>query len=256
MATKSPMKKRKYRGGFLAKLLTVLAAVAAVVIGVMIFFKVQTVSVLGNGRYTAAEIIEASGIATGENLMTLNKPAAAQNIKTRLPYVEEVRIARQLPDTVLIEVTESEAVAIVCDETGGQWLLNSSAKIVEQVTESTLPSFLEGLIEVTGAYADTPVVGQSVTLQQEEQSAALKQLLQSLSQTALLGGVRSVDLERTYELKLYYEDRFEVQLGGTDQLDYKIRYLEEIVLNQLEPTKTGTIDLTLEEEGVARLIPW
>ena len=63
-----------------------------------------------------------------------------------------------------------------------------------------------------------------------------------------------MQVERTYELVLFYDGRFEVQLGGTDELEYKARYLEEIVVHQLDENKSGLIDLTLEEDGVARLI--
>ena len=253
MAAKHPMKQRSYRGGFLPKLLTVLAAVAAVVIGVTIFFKVQTVTVIGAARYSDKTLIDASGITGGENLMTLNKSAIAQNIYTKLPYIEQVRVARQLPDTVIIEVTECEAMAVVQDAAGGQWLLSASGKIVEQTGSGDTDT--SGLIEVQGAEITAPEVGRPAELDTPEKTAALTGILQALRGKQILPGVRSVNLEKTYELVLQYEDRFDVQLGGTDQLDYKIRYLEEIICNQLDATKTGTIDLTLEEEGVARLIP-
>lgn len=255
MAAKHPMKKRKTQSGLLGKLLIIVASAAAIVIGVMIFFKVQTVSVVGNVRYSAEQIIEASGIEAGENLMTISKASAAQGIHTKLPYVLDVRIDRSLPDTVLIEVIECEAVAVVRDENDEKWLINAQCKVLEKVTSATTVE-VDGLTVVEGAAALAPQEGMPLQLGQEEQLSALRALLSALEQTQLLPGIRSVQIERTYELVLYYEDRFEVLLGGTDELDYKAKYLEEIVLRQLEPTKTGTIDLTLEEDGVARLIAW
>ena len=44
-------------------------------------------------------------------------------------------------------------------------------------------------------------------------------------------------------------------LGGTDELDYKIWYLQE-VLAALDSYQTGMIDLTLDQERAARFIPW
>lgn len=253
MATKHPMNRRKPQGSLLSRLLVIAAAAVAVVIGVMIFFKVQTVSVVGNVRYTTDQIIAASGIEAGENLMTLSKTAAAQSIHAQLPYVQEVRIDRSLPDTVLIEVIECEAVATVADETGELWLISAQTRVLERAADASQLD-VDGLTLVQGGVAVAPQPGTPLQLQQEEQTTALEQLLGALEQTALLSGVRSVQIERTYELTLNYENRFEVQLGGTDELYYKARYLEEIVLHQLEPTKTGIIDLKLEEDGVARLI--
>ena len=115
---------------------------------------------------------------------------------------------------------------------------------------------LDGLTELLGVTAKDPAPGLLLELESAEQRSALQNLLQSLSQTSLLPEVRNIDLEHTYDLKLRYGERFDVRLGGTDQLDYKVRYLDEIINRQLDATKTGTIDLTLEESGTARLIPW
>ncbi len=253
MAAKHPMKRRRTQGGLIGKLLIVVAAAAAVVVGIMIFFKVQTVSVVGNVRYSDAQVIAASGIETGENLISISKAEVSQLIHTKLPYVQDVRVDRRLPDTVLIEVTECEAVAVVADENGEKWLINARCKVLEKVTAETKVD-VDGLTVVEGSNAVAPQVGVEVQLAAEEQLAALKQLLLALEQTALFPGVRSVQIEHTYELLLFYEDRFEVQLGGTDELDYKARYLEKIVLEELDESKRGIIDLKLEEDGVARLI--
>ncbi|MBE6954814.1 MAG: FtsQ-type POTRA domain-containing protein [Ruminococcaceae bacterium] len=253
MAAKHPIKRRRPQSGLLGKLLIIVAAAAAVVVGVMIFFKVQTLSVVGNQRYSAEQVISASGIAVGENLMAVSKADAAQGIHKKLPYVQDVRIDRRLPDTVLIEIVECEAVAVIRDEAEGKWLINAQCKVLEQATEQTLVD-VDGLTLVEGALAVSPTAGEPLALTKEEQLSALKSLLGALEKTVLLPKVQSLQLEHTYELVLYYDERFEVQLGGTDELDYKARYLEEIVTKQLDESKTGIIDLTLEEDGVARLI--
>jgi len=255
MAAKRPVRKRRYNGSLAAKLITVLAAALAVVAGVMIFFKVHHITVVGNERYSAEVIAEASGLEVGENLMAINRDAASVNITTRLPYVDEVRISRRMPDTVLIEVKECDSAAFLRDETGAIWLISASCKVTEAYSpESEIA--LDGLTELLGVTAKDPAPGLLLELESAEQRSALQNLLQSLSQTSLLPEVRSIDLEHTYDLKLRYGERFDVRLGGTDQLDYKVRYLDEIINRQLDTTKTGTIDLTLEESGTARLIPW
>ena len=164
-----------------------------------------------------------------------------------------VEVDLEAGQTVLIEVTECEAVAVIRDETGGKWLINAQCKVLEQVTAETLVD-TDGLTVVEGAVALAPQAGMELQLAQQEQLSALKSLLGALEKTVLLPKVESVQVERTYELVLFYDGRFEVQLGGTDELEYKARYLEEIVVHQLDENKSGLIDLTLEEDGVARLI--
>ncbi|MDE6591073.1 MAG: FtsQ-type POTRA domain-containing protein, partial [Oscillospiraceae bacterium] len=85
---------RRRRGRFsgLYKALSVLIVAAAVVLACVVFFRVNSVEVTGNVRYTTEEIIEASGITTGDNLVALSRSRVSAAICTQLPYVENVSI--------------------------------------------------------------------------------------------------------------------------------------------------------------------
>ena len=71
-------------------MLSILLVVAAVIMACVVFFRVNTVEVTGNLRYTTEEIIEASGIQTGDNLIILSGSRVSAAIRARLPYVEAV----------------------------------------------------------------------------------------------------------------------------------------------------------------------
>ena len=134
--------KRRPGSGVGSRLLIMAAIVAAVIFGVAIFFKVNTVEVQGNAIYSAEEIRSASGIQKGDNLFTLNKEAAAGSIKASLPYVETVSIIRFLPDKIVIEVKESDATFAVTTDTNTTWLINSVGKALEQISDSAPDSAL------------------------------------------------------------------------------------------------------------------
>ena len=80
----------------------------AVVAALTLFFRVDRIEVTGTERYTEDEVIAASGIDIGDNLYLLNKYDAARSIADALPYIdiEDIRIRRELPDTLLIDVEE------------------------------------------------------------------------------------------------------------------------------------------------------
>lgn len=107
MARRRHSNRRRRRGnfGFLYKLLSVLVICAAVVMALTLFFRVDTIEVTGTERYTEKDVIEASGIQLGDNLFLLNKYEAARSIAEQLPYIdiEDIRIRRELPDTLLID---------------------------------------------------------------------------------------------------------------------------------------------------------
>ena len=102
-------RRRRGRFSFLMKLLCILLIAGAVVAALTVFFKVQSITVSGNARYTSEEVVAASGIEIEDNLFLLNKYSAAQAIFEKLPYVEEATINRALPDTIVITVRECAA---------------------------------------------------------------------------------------------------------------------------------------------------
>ena len=74
-ARRNRRRRRRDRGrfGVLYKLLSILLIFAAILVGCIIFFRVNTMVVTGNSRYTQEEIIAAAGVEPGDNLFTLNK---------------------------------------------------------------------------------------------------------------------------------------------------------------------------------------
>lgn len=86
----------------------------------------------GTSRYSQQQVLQASGIRQGGNLFLLNKHQAAASITEQLPYVESVRIRRQLPNALHIEITEC-AHPLALEQDGAVWLLNGSGKLIDKL---------------------------------------------------------------------------------------------------------------------------
>ena len=99
----------------------------------------------GNAQYSEWDIVQASGLKDGENLLTFNRSAAAARIRLELDYVESVRFGIKLPDTVLIEVNEIEVTYAVKDTKDEWWLISSGGKVVGKVTEEDIEAFSKGV---------------------------------------------------------------------------------------------------------------
>ena len=138
--------------------ISVAAIVLALTLAMSIFFKVENIHVAGMQKYSAWDVREASGIQQGDNLLTLGKAKVSGKIIARLPYVEKVRIGIKLPDTVNIEVVESDVTYAIQAEDNGWWFINSQGRVLDMTTGIIAEYFtkIEGvkiMIPVTGQQA-------------------------------------------------------------------------------------------------------
>ncbi len=247
-------RRRRGRFGFLYKLLSVLVIFAAILTGCVVFFRVNQVEVTGNSRYTAQEIIEASGVELGGNLFLINKPQAVRNIMRRLPYVEKVAVVKDLPDTLELHITESTAAAVVEAE-GSCWLLNPSTKFVEQ-GDGELGN---GLPKVTGITPATPTLGARMAAAAEEQVRleGLKGLFAALSDQGMIENVTDfIDLTAANVIYFGYGEDLTVAVPMTGDFDKRIFSLRRVIetFQERGEAVTGTLDLTYGDER-ARLLP-
>ena len=264
-------RRNKGRFGPLFKLLCLLAVGVALTVGATVFFRVESIVISGNKRYTQEEIIAASGIQTGDNLYGLNKVRIDQNIRTTLPYIGDLTINRALPNTIVITVTEWEAVAKVAvpDPTQAAalrqeqldqdpkaepleiaqepWLISVKGKLLEPAPEDS------SAITVTGLVPIAPQTGSTLQTVESESDrlSALTALLEALQEGGELGNVSSIRLEAT-QLVLRYMDRFDVKMKLNADFSYDIRRMQAVKpkIDEMYTTDAaGSIDLTQEKYG-------
>ena len=250
MARRRNSNRRRRRGsfGFLYKLLSTLAICAVVVAALTLFFRVDTIEVTGTERYTAQEITDASGVSIGDNLFLLNKYSVDQEIKAALPYVQELRINRRLPDTLVIQVQECGTPMAVIQE-GSAWLVSPAGKIVEQME----PSAAEGYAVIDGCQLLAPSVGTALALATEYagQQQSLLDLLAALEEAGLVEKVNAIHLSDLSVLRMDYDGRFSVELPYGADYAYKLRYLVQVVESEaIQSNMTGTIQMTRDDGRV------
>ena len=245
--------RRRRRGslGPLLRVLSVLLTAVAVVAALTLFFKVDQVVVSGNSRYSAEEIIEVSGVEQGDNLILMDKYHIAEKLYTELPYITEVRINRKLPDVLMVEVVETQAVAAI---KGGSstWLMDSSGKLLEVVSAS----MAEKYITLEGLTAESPAISGKLKLGEESPISAqrLLELMQALKQWGMLEKTTSLDASDPDYMVLSYDGRFQVEMFYDADFDFKLNCLQAAVA-QLEPNETGTIRMTMKDDNEVRFIP-
>lgn len=250
MARRRYSKRRRDRGsfGFLYKLLSVFLICGAIITAMTLFFRVDEIVVTGQKRYTAEEIQAASGVELGSNMYLLNKNDVVRSISKALPYIENIRINRKLPDTLLIEVQEGgRPFALIQD--GSAWLISASGRIVEQLPEGEAGQY--GLI--SGCQLLAPSVGTPITLATEyaSQQSSLLDLLSALDDAGLTENVDGIRLDDLSCLNMDYIGRFTVRMSyGADYTQELEKLTLTLESEKIQSNMTGTIDMQLKSEKV------
>ena len=242
MARRHGRGRRGRRFGVLYKLLTLVVVCAAAVLALTLFFKVESVEVTGNSRYSAQEIQDACGVSLGDNLYLLSKPDMVQRLHQQLPSIDEVRITRRLPNTLCVQVTEFSTVYAV-EQEGTVWLLTSGGKIVETAAEwGDTPL-------IAGCELLAPSLGGDVSfaLELQNRQESLFALLTALESAELTGDVRAIHLGDPTVLSMDYTESFTVEMPYGADYPRLLRYLT-LVIEELETNLTGVIDLTRDGE--------
>ena len=242
------------RGHFLLRLATVVAVVLALTFGLSIFFKVEHINVAGAVKYDPWTVKTASGIELGDNLLTFGESKACARIKIALPYVDQVRIGIKLPDTVNIEIKEFDMLYSLRDASDQWWLITADGTVVEQVDSAAAGE----RTRVLGVRLASPTQGQQavaqedmlpeptegtgpttppVTVRGSDRLSAALTILRHLEECGILGQIASVDVSDLGNLELWYGTRFQVKLGDTTQLAYKIKCMNAAI-NGTDPNNT------------------
>lgn len=247
-------------------LLCLLLTVVAIILAATLFFKIETVTLTGDTRYSEQYVAEASGLEIGGNLVLFDKISVKNGIYEACPYLDTVQILRRYPNRVEIIVTECQPVAVIQDEKAeitdpedgtktvtvgrtGCWLMDRNGKLLENIPYSASSE----LTRIYGLTLVSPETGKTVEILQEDTQKPLFLLLNTAEDDGILQDIGGMDFSEPYAIRFNYLDRFVVKVGSTEDLDVKMRYLHLIVEEKLSSNAAGTLDLS--DVQTARFIP-
>lgn len=244
------------------KLLTVVAVVIALVLGISVFFKVDGIEVSGNSKYSAWDIRQASGIKDGDHLLTFSRAQAASKIITALPYVESVRIGIKLPGTVKIDIVEAKVPYAVQASDDTWWLVTSSGKVIEKAAAGAET----GCTRLLGVRLDAPVSGSQAVAKENRQPQTDEQgntipvavtqakhletalnIAEYLERNGIIGTAATIEVEDLGDIRFWYGQRYQVKLGDDTQLLYKISCVKSVI-DQMKDYQSGILDASFKSK--------
>jgi len=238
----------------------VLLIAVMTIIGTSAFMRTTGFIVEGASLYTAEDVVEASGISVGDNLLFVNAQNASQSIRDTLPFVNVVRITRKLPDTIHIEITESIAAAYVFFA-GEYYITDSSGRVLERISgreDSSSIVKIENLIEVRGVEIEETAVGRNLrpVFGTETKLQYMQDVLIALEREGLLDDVSYLDVSNIVNVHFGFLGKFRVVLPGSANLrPSNLRHTASVLTEHVEkieashPNTPGRI--IIHEDGPA-----
>jgi len=218
----------------IGRLLFLATLIGAATAALTIFFKVDTIEVTGSSRYDAAELKAGLSIRKEDNLFLWNKIKDGEALLEKFPYLDTVEIRRELPDTIIVTVTETTAVLAVLSDTG-YFLVNERGKVLEQSADT------QGLPVAFGVSLLGYHPGQTVTHTSDAFADALLTVLEALHAEDMLADVDFVNLQSLTDIRVGYGGRFDIRFGTVDRMAYKAQYVNRVITERLSPSDIGRL---------------
>ena len=218
-----------------------------VVIVLTMFFNINEITITGDTIYASDEIINASEVNVGDNLIFVSKKKINNKVTETLPYVGSVKVKRHLPTGLELVVTKTDATFAVTQD-GYFTLLNEKGKVLEANTE-----FIgENITLLNLGNIISANVGQDIELESKDLLDKLIEVQTACNESGLKD-ISSIDLSDIYNIKLTYQGRITLELGETNKsnLVKKLALGAKAIEHQNEEHELfrGTINLTVDGKG-------
>lgn len=228
-------------------------AVMAVVIlmSVTVLFGIENIEVVADSAvpYSSKQIVSACDVECGQNLFTAPIDAAGEQIMSTLPYIEECKVSRKFPSTVIITATAAQPVGVVRDADGGCIVLSSGLRALENVVS---PGDAPGVPMVEGVIVDSVSEGEIVTTANPVYIETVAQITKTLAEKGL--AVDSIAFSNGGNITAVYDGRITFKFGTSAKLDEKLE-LAAVLINEGKITKHESGDLDLSINGRATFTP-
>lgn len=216
---------------FFINLFSLLAAIG-LCLWFLLALRVQTVEVAGAHEITETDVLDAANIKTRKHLFALNEKKIEKNITALSPYVKGAEITRAYPSTVIITVTEHEALYRA--EKNGTWYLLSPELVILETTADEIFASSKAPCLITLPVFKEGTLGETLILSDKAEDARVKKLLSSFAEFSVTRSLTSLDIKDSCNITAVVSEQYTVCFGDSTGIEKKlelcqksVRYLSE-----------------------------
>lgn len=250
-------RKRNIRKAIVAVGFLLVLTIFASPILILTLFRVKSFDVEGVSAYSNEEIISASGITPGKNLLFADLDEAAENIEKTLPFTDEVQITKKLPDKIIIRYETTEKAYAIGMSNGLYALADNNLKVLEITGKRPAGvALIVGAIPYeanTGEVAAFDVIGEDEKKDEfvDEPLVLLQQITSAIVENEMKD-ISLISISETNDIYLIYQGRIVLKLGNDSDISSKLSLGSRVINseNTIDPFQFGTVDLSVVTEAV------
>lgn len=223
------MQKRSKNKGIKASIVKLIVIMIVVICVLAIFafnlslFDIKNIEVEGNKILKEEEIIKQSGIKN-KNLFRVSPKKIIQRISS-IPYIKSVKIEKNIPETVRINVKERNKTFLL--EGGGTYMLvDSEGVILEGIDGED-----ENLPLVKGFFVSSIKPGENIF--KEEDNESLDTFVNESKNIGILNNMEEINKNYQNEVHIKLKNKISVDFGTLSGVKYKLGMLKNI-MNDIE----------------------
>lgn len=229
-------RRHKYHGGnYILYYISagIIVVIVLVILANTVLFRCKNITVSGNARYSAEEVIAGSGLETGANLLHINAKGAAEKVVSALAYVDSAIVKKSFPASIEVTVTEAEKRFAV-RQGAVTAAVSYGGKIIEQGSFGDLPI-------VVGMDAESIEIGTWIKSTVEAKNDIPGAILSAVERVSL-EDVSEIDITDRFSIKMRLDNgRIILEIGTASDLVSKLMVAKNIIENNVGESESVTI---------------
>ncbi|EHL14611.1 hypothetical protein HMPREF9630_01060 [Peptoanaerobacter stomatis] len=208
-------------------------------------YSVNKITILGQTNLTKDKILELAKIDMNKNIYIMNTKNIEKNL-TANNYIQSATVRRKFPQEITVSIVERIPVASI-PITSGYVIIdeNATAISIVQDEKSVKKPIISGISISNIKLKDT------IPVKDKDALENILKIIHLISSLDLLDNISYIDLKNYDDISMTTNTGILVRFGNTDDMQYKVKVLNKILINLSTKGKTsGTIDMRFDTDPV------
>ena len=204
-------------------------AVIAVLILALLLFPVREFEIKGETKYDVNDLVDASGIRTGNRLYFVSSGKAEKKILESCPYVESVEVKKVFPNKIRFEIVEKTSGWYI--QVGDDYYALDYDMMVLSETYNEQALKDRGLTKLVLPELGGVVIGEYPAFGKGDErliSETLK-IIDGVRTRDIKDRLDMLDLSNRFYIKMTVDGSFEIDFGDMDGADTKFDTIEQAI---------------------------